>query len=158
MNEIKQLMLDTAFKSASWQKFPVLIAALQTGIIERVHPFAAATFGYTVEELVGQPVEILVPAHLRQSHALWRQDVSTPTMRPMGLGRQVYGMRKDGSVFPAIVLLTSEEVEGVHYGVALVVDISNIPAVAAALSASAAPAWVEPIDEPPAPPPTEETP
>ena len=58
-------------------------------------------FGYIREELLGQPVEILVPQrfrgqHFRQLHEFFAK----PMVRPMGAGRDLYGLRKDGSEFP----------------------------------------------------------
>lgn len=123
---IKGLMYATGLKDVVWPKLPVIVADAETGEIVFVHEFAASLFGYTVEELTGKKIEMVVPIPLQEPHSVWRRDVLTPRMRLMGLGRQVYGLRKDGSIFPVIVLLTSEEIEGRVYGVALVVDLTGI--------------------------------
>lgn len=64
-------------------------------------------FGYRQDELVGQPVDLLLPEQLRESH---REHVdgyfATPRTRVMGRGLNLLGRRKDGSEFPVEVSLT----------------------------------------------------
>jgi PAS domain S-box-containing protein len=68
------------------------------------------TFGYRREELVGQPIEILVPEVVRGMHAKHREEyVIDPRRRPMGAGMQLTARRKDGSEFPADISLSSIE-------------------------------------------------
>jgi PAS domain S-box-containing protein len=63
-------------------------------------------FGYPSPELVGQPVEMLIPVAARAGHRSHRQGYSVdPQSRPMGGGRDLAGVRKDGSTFPAEVSL-----------------------------------------------------
>lgn len=63
-------------------------------------------FGYRREELLGQPVERLVPDRMRAEHCLARADYThQPRCRPMGAGLEVVGRRKDGTEFPAEVSL-----------------------------------------------------
>jgi PAS domain S-box-containing protein len=65
-------------------------------------------FGYLRNELIGRPVEILVPERLRSQHAQHRHDfVAAPAMRRMGSGRDLSGLRKDGSEFPVEIGLAS---------------------------------------------------
>ncbi len=68
------------------------------------------TFGYRREELVGQPIEILVPEVVRGMHAKHRDEyLVDPRRRPMGAGSQLTARRKDGSEFPADISLSSIE-------------------------------------------------
>ncbi|MDO8944454.1 MAG: PAS domain S-box protein, partial [Desulfobacterales bacterium] len=61
-------------------------------------------FGYAREELIGQPVDILVPERMRTQHARHRHDFAPkPETRRMGAGRDLFGRRKDGSEFPVEV-------------------------------------------------------
>jgi protein-histidine pros-kinase len=70
-------------------------------------------FGYTCSELLGNPVEILIPERFRQFHPTHRNKYSSqPRMRPMGAGLELYGRRKDGSEFPVDIMLSPIETEG----------------------------------------------
>src|ERR1700728_3263456 len=63
-------------------------------------------FGYSREELIGQPVEILVPARFRGSHPRHREDYNAaPRARQMGAAMTLFGRRKDGSEFPVDIML-----------------------------------------------------
>jgi PAS domain S-box-containing protein len=65
-------------------------------------------FGYTRDELVGQPVEILVPDDAQQSHPSHRAGyMADPRPRPMGAGMRLAGRRRDGSTFPAKISLSA---------------------------------------------------
>lgn len=64
-------------------------------------------FAYSREELLGQPVEILVPEGARRDHVAHRtRYVADPRLRPMGVGLELYGRRKDGSMFPVEISLS----------------------------------------------------
>lgn len=76
----------------------------------------ADKFGYAVSELVGQPVEILIPERFRSSHALFHTSGSQNLRgRPMGTGRQLCGRKKDGSEFPVDISLSPTQLpEGIQ--------------------------------------------
>jgi PAS domain S-box-containing protein len=64
-------------------------------------------FGYRELELIGQPIEILVPERLREKHRGERREyLKIPRSRPMGFGRDPIGRRKDGTEFPIEVSLS----------------------------------------------------
>jgi formate hydrogenlyase transcriptional activator len=64
-------------------------------------------FGYNRTELLGQPLEVLLPQRFRQRHSAQRYSyASSPTFRPMGAGLDLYGLRKDGSEFPVEISLS----------------------------------------------------
>ena len=82
-------------------------------------------FGYTREELIGQPVEILVPERLRARHAHHRHDFTpTPEARRMGVVRELFGRRKDGTEFPVEVGLNPIRTGDRLLVLGVVVDIS----------------------------------
>ena len=75
-----------------------MVIADARGQIEFVNIQTEKVFGYLRSELVGQPIEILIPERFRKTHVGHRNRfVAEPTFRPMGSGLQLYGRRKDGS-------------------------------------------------------------
>jgi protein-histidine pros-kinase len=69
-------------------------------------------FGYSREEILGQPVEILVPQRLRASHPERREAYfEEPRVRGMGIGMELYGQRKDGTEFPVEISLSPLDTE-----------------------------------------------
>jgi PAS domain S-box-containing protein len=98
----------------------------RSGQIELVNTELERAFGYTREELIGQSVEILVPPRYRLQHPTYRKQFhSDPQARPMGKGRDLFGLRKDGREFPVEIGLNPIEMDdGVHV-LAAVVDITE---------------------------------
>lgn len=71
------------------------------GSIVIVNAQVEKMFGYNRTELIGQPVEKLIPERFRETHPALREEFfSNPTVRSMGGGRELFGRRKDGSEFP----------------------------------------------------------
>jgi len=103
------------------------------GRIELVNREAERQFGYTRQEMVGMPIEELLPQDERAAHARLREVYHhTPAHRPMGPERELHGRRKDGSIFPVQIGLNP--VEGSSSGLVLasVLDISRQRAAEAA--------------------------
>jgi PAS domain S-box-containing protein len=83
-------------------------------------------FGYGRDELIGQPVEVLVPERIRGKHIEYRSSFfAKPTVRAMGVGRDLYGRRKDGSEFPVEIGLNPIESEGGMVVLSAIVDITE---------------------------------
>ena len=82
-------------------------------------------FGYTRNELLGKPVEMLVPERYRPKHPKQRTAFFADSVsRPMGTGRDLYGLRRDGSEFPVEIGLNSIQTEEGTMVLAAIVDIS----------------------------------
>jgi PAS domain S-box-containing protein len=78
------------------------------GRIVLVNAQAERLFGYPREELAGQPVEILVPDALKAGHPGLRAGYAAdPQRRPMGVGLELSGRRRDGTTFPAEISLSA---------------------------------------------------
>jgi PAS domain S-box-containing protein len=78
-----------------------MIMVGQDGKIVLANPQMEALFGYRKEELLGRPVEMLVPERFRDQHPAHRAGFfAAPASRPMGAGRDLCGRCKDGSEFP----------------------------------------------------------
>jgi PAS domain S-box-containing protein len=97
----------------------------EDGRIEYLNERAAATFGYERPELLGRHVEDLIPIRFRPRHTAHRSGyVRDPITRGMGQGRDLAGLRRDGTEFPVEVGLSSF-VSGVRrYVITVVADIS----------------------------------
>ena len=77
------------------------------GFIRLVNAQTERLFGYYREELIGRPVELLIPSRYRDRHLIERADYSgDPRVRPMGVGLDLFGLRKDGSEFPVEISLS----------------------------------------------------
>ena len=83
-------------------------------------------FGYGRNELLGKPVEILVPERFRRAHPSYRKLFhETPRARPMGDNLELFGLRKDGREFPVAISLSPLETEEGTVVVSVIRDITT---------------------------------
>ena len=83
-------------------------------------------FGYRRDELLGRPVEMLIPERLRGLHEEYRSHfLDENRARAMGLGRSLFGLRKDGSEFPIEIGLSPVETDQETHILGSIVDISE---------------------------------
>jgi protein-histidine pros-kinase len=87
---------------------------------------AERLFGYSRDELIGQAVEVLVPEAIRGMHpGLRSRYLADPALRPMGVGKELAGRRKDGSEFPAEISLSAVRTDEGLMVAASVRDVSD---------------------------------
>jgi PAS domain S-box-containing protein len=89
-----------------------MVIVNQGGRIVLVNSQTEKLFGFSREELLNEPVEILIPKRFHARHPAQRHTYfADPHVRPMGAGRELYGVRKDGSEFPVQISLSPLETE-----------------------------------------------
>ncbi len=109
----------------------------RTGAIVMVNAQAERVFGYSRTELLGRPVEMLVPPRYRPHHPGLRESFfREPRARPMGAGRELYGLKKDGSEFPVEIGLNPIETDEGTMVLSAIVDITERKTSEAALRGS----------------------
>ena len=86
----------------------------------------AELFGYEASEIRGQSVEILLPERFRQRHMTHRQNYAQNVrIRPMGIGLDLFALRKDGTEFPVEISLSPMPSKGGLLTVAAIRDVSD---------------------------------
>ncbi len=103
-----------------------LVIVNQAGAIVMVNGQTEAVFGYPREELQGQQLEMLLPQHFHKVHTTHRDHYfSNPRTRPMGIGLQLVGQRKDGAEFPVEISLSPLLLDGVLHVVGAIRDVTE---------------------------------
>jgi polar amino acid transport system substrate-binding protein len=124
---------EAALRRAS-QRAQLVIESVPNGIllvnregtIEQANGPATRLFGYERTELVGQPVEVLLPPALRAGHSRLRDAFFADSRSAMArIGRELSAARKDGSEFPAEIGLSPIEIEGETWVLCSIADISE---------------------------------
>jgi PAS domain S-box-containing protein len=96
------------------------------GRIRHVNRQTERIFGFERTELINQPIEMLVPKRFREAHVGFRDRyIADPHPIPQGIGRELVGLRRDGSEFPMELSLSPVEADSEVAVLALVTDISR---------------------------------
>jgi PAS domain S-box-containing protein len=136
---VSKILRDIGELKRAEEKFRLLVESAPNAIvminraggIALVNARAEEWFGYTREEMVGKPVEMLLPERFRSQHAGHRTGFFTkptmvgPTERAMGLGRDLFALRKDGSEFPIEVGLNPIQTDEGTMVLSAIVDVTK---------------------------------
>lgn len=118
--------LNDEFRRALDAAPDAIVLVDRGGCMVLVNAEAERLFGYEPGELVGRPLEILVPPRMRAGHAGLRgQFFGNPHRRPMGSGLELSGVRKDGTEFPVEVSLSPLELGRRSLAMAAIRDLSE---------------------------------
>ena len=116
--EIFNILLDSVVEG-------VVVVDEHQNIVE-INKSAESMFGYGSKELLMQPLNTLIPQNYHTKHSEhFKFFVKDYKQRRMGHGRDVYGAKKDGSVFPMEASLNPFSIYGKNYIMALVIDITD---------------------------------
>jgi PAS domain S-box-containing protein len=127
--ELARSMLDAAPDA--------IIVIDEAGIICFANRQVATLFGYSHDEIVGQQVERLMPERFREHHVAHRHEyASARRLRPMGLGLDLFGKRKDGSEFPVEISLSPVQDSERLLVAAAIRDVTDRKRVEAELTAA----------------------
>jgi PAS domain S-box-containing protein len=128
--------VDSIFRNLLEAAPDAMVVVGSDGRILFVNARTEILFGYAREELLGQGVELLVPARFRDGHAGHRRAFTAESrVRPMGAGVQLYGQRKDGTEFPLDISLSPLKTEEGTIVLSAIRDVSERVAMQAQLDA-----------------------
>ena len=103
-----------------------IITIDEHGIMERMNPAAERVFGYPEAEVIGKNVSMLMPSPYREMHDGYLANyLRTGVKKIIGSGREVVGLRKDGSVFPMDLAVAETPLNGRRMFTGMVRDISE---------------------------------
>lgn len=103
-----------------------IVMVNQRGQIDLVNAQTEKMFGYNRHELIGKSIEVLVPERFRKQHSIFRSEFQKkPEVRMMGGGRDLFGLRKDGSEFPLEIGLNSVKTNAGEIVFATIIDITQ---------------------------------
>lgn len=117
------LLLDAIFESA----VDGVLIINKKGIIISSNPAVSKLFGYDKEEIIGSTINILMPQHHASAHDQYiYKYLQTGNAKIIGIGREVEGLRKDGSLFPFDLSVSKIELDhGDYYFAGTIHDISQ---------------------------------
>ncbi len=124
VSNVEKVMLNQVEAIFEFATEAILITNHEGKII-RVNPSSEKMFGYSSEELLGQPVELLIPRRLKDKHISRRSEYQeNPHARAMGANVELFARRKDESEFPVEVSLSPYSNTSGSYVIAFIIDVT----------------------------------
>jgi PAS domain S-box-containing protein len=130
----RQHRLEAEEQSRLERRFRQLLEAAPDAIVEvsadgrivLMNRIAEEMFGYVRDELLGEPVDLLVPDGIRHEHYRHRDRyLEQPRTRPMGSGLELHARRRDGTLFPVEISLSPIQTEGGVHVTAVIRDVTE---------------------------------
>lgn len=126
-NETRLRKSETQFRALLDATPDPLIICDCNGNIVMVNQRCLSVFGYEQEQLLGETVEILLPATVKHKHVSLRKSFNqNPSMRPLGNGQQLTAQCRDGNIIPVDISLSPLTIDGELFIIAVVRDVSEL--------------------------------
>ncbi len=121
------ILEDSFFRTLLEAAPDAILVCDQSGIIVIANDQRRELFGFTQQELIGQPIELLVPEAYKSAHVAMRNKYfAAPHRRPMGMGLSLNAQGKDKSLVPVEISLSPAKIEDETYVVAVVRDVTEL--------------------------------
>ncbi len=128
---------EARFRAVVRSATDAIISAEGEGIIADWNPAAEAIFGYAEDEVIGQPITVLMPERFRERQSRWIERVNADGALALGGHRlELHGLHKNGTEFPIELSLGSWQSEGRTFFSAIIRDVTERTAVEEAMRRS----------------------
>ncbi|MDQ2692676.1 MAG: PAS domain S-box protein [Chloroflexota bacterium] len=126
LNAVRQQQSEKRFRGVLEAAPDAMVIVNHEGTMITVNAQTETLFGYARAELLGNPVEMLVPARYRDVHPFHRKQYGkNPRLRPMGVDLELYALRKDATEFPVEISLSPMVTDEDNLIIAAIRDISD---------------------------------
>src|SRR5258706_4731782 len=124
--DVNRQQAEACFRLVVEAAHNAMIMVDARGKIQFANVHVREMFGYRTEELIGKSVELLIPERFRSKHPGFRQGyLADSRARAMGVGRDLFGVRKDGREIPIEIGLNPVQTQGGLFTLAAIIDITE---------------------------------